>query len=158
LVLALLVLATAPDTAGADLVCDADCDISRTVHVSEIIYCVNVVMEAQPFEGCPSCDADQSGTVAVNDLVAAVNDALEGCGGGSVACPDYVPGNCTELPATLPSCANDPGSSCINQCYKVTKAGTYVLGYVNIIQNRMWRARRGRSTSSRIRVRRSTSA
>ena len=129
LVLALLVLEAAPDPGRADTVCDADCNGSRTVRVDEIIYCVNVVMGTQPLEGCPSCDADQNGTVQVNDLVAAVNDALEGCRllGGPAPCPDYVPETCTELPTTVPPI--------IDHCYKVTTAGTYIGGNVNIIEN-----------------------
>src|SRR5262249_33111126 len=43
-------------------------------------------------------------------------------------CPDYVPNDCTELPTAVPSK--------IDKCYKVTKAGTYTGGNVNIIENK----------------------
>jgi hypothetical protein len=138
--MALLTLA-APDASRADLVCDGDCDQSRSVQVNEIIYCVNVAMDTQAFQGCPSCDSNFDGRVAVNELINAVNDALEGCGSPGhcsawpagvclPACPDYLPTNvnCDELPS--------PPPLKIDKCYKITKAGTYVFnGNVNIVEN-----------------------
>lgn len=44
-------------------------------------------------------------------------------------CPNYVPDNCPELPASPPAV--------IKSCYKISKAGTYTFdGYVNIIEDR----------------------
>jgi hypothetical protein len=85
------------------------------------------------FQACVLVGADCSPTVQAHQTIYLVVEPVltASCG----ACPDYPPptSTCTELPAMLPACKNDPNSSCIDRCYKVTKAGNWVFGNVNII-------------------------
>jgi cell surface hyaluronidase len=75
------------------------------------------------FQACVLDGADCSPTVQAHQTIhLAVEPALTAsCG----ACPDYVPTTCADLPAAVPPI--------VDKCYKVTKAGTYTGGNVNII-------------------------
>jgi hypothetical protein len=47
--------------------------------VDELVRGVNIALNRANLDTCPVFDRDNSGTVAVNELVAAVNSALRGC-------------------------------------------------------------------------------
>jgi hypothetical protein len=40
---------------------------------------VNIALGSALLDDCPSCDTDASDTVTVDELVGAVNNALNGC-------------------------------------------------------------------------------
>jgi hypothetical protein len=49
------------------------------VTINELITAVNIALGESPLESCATVDVDNSGTVAVNELVGAVRRALDGC-------------------------------------------------------------------------------
>ena len=51
------------------------------VTIANLIKGVAIALNAQPLTECPSFDANQDRTVAVNELIVAVNNALGGCPG-----------------------------------------------------------------------------
>jgi len=55
--------------------------------VSDLILGVSVVLGSAAPDTCPSLDVNGNGTVAVEELVAAVNDALQGCPGEGAHTP-----------------------------------------------------------------------
>lgn len=59
--------------------CPCDCNSDRTVSVSELTTGVGISMERFEMNRCPAADADGSTSVQVNDLVAGVGAALDGC-------------------------------------------------------------------------------
>lgn len=66
--------------------CVGDCDGTSSVEVSDLVRCVgNALGSALP---CQSCDIDGDGFVSINEIVAAVNAALNGCDGGDIYEPD----------------------------------------------------------------------
>lgn len=67
---------TVTPTAGP---CVGDCDGSGDVSVSEIIKGVNIALGDAALDTCPVFDVNSNGTVDINELVIAVNNALTGC-------------------------------------------------------------------------------
>jgi hypothetical protein len=63
--------------------CLCDCDDDRVVAVAEVITAVNIALGDQPISACPSLDRDEDGSVAVTDLVRAVDESLNGCDGAA---------------------------------------------------------------------------
>jgi hypothetical protein len=59
--------------------CIGDCDGDRQVEVSELLIGVNVLLERAPIATCRPLDRDLDSTVSVDELVAAINQALRGC-------------------------------------------------------------------------------
>ena len=59
--------------------CAGDCDGARIVTVDELVRCVQIALATQPVTACSACDANADGLVTVNELVAAVDNALNGC-------------------------------------------------------------------------------
>jgi hypothetical protein len=49
------------------------------VTISELIHGVNIALGQLPLSGCPDFDQDGSDEVEINELIAAVNAALNGC-------------------------------------------------------------------------------
>ncbi|MBI1815511.1 MAG: hypothetical protein HYR72_11070 [Deltaproteobacteria bacterium] len=47
--------------------------------VDELVRGVEIALGLLPLDECPSFDADMSRTVTVDELVTAVNNALNGC-------------------------------------------------------------------------------
>jgi hypothetical protein len=60
-------------------VCVGDCSGNRMVAINELVIGVNILLGSQPIENCPAFDPNHTGTVTVEELVQAVNNALEGC-------------------------------------------------------------------------------
>jgi hypothetical protein len=59
--------------------CAGDCDRSGAVAVNELIRGVNIVLGLRPLEDCASLDTGANRAVEINELVLAVNHALNGC-------------------------------------------------------------------------------
>jgi len=59
--------------------CRGDCDDSGRVTVAELLRGVNIALGKLEGDACPALDVDRDGTISVNELVAAVSDALTGC-------------------------------------------------------------------------------
>jgi len=49
------------------------------VTADELVRCVQIALATQPVTACSACDANADGLVTVNELVAAVDNALNGC-------------------------------------------------------------------------------
>ena len=71
--------ATATATATGLPVCTGDCDRNRVVSVNELIAGVSIALGSLPLSSCPVFDCTGGGQVEVACLVAAVNNALDGC-------------------------------------------------------------------------------
>jgi hypothetical protein len=81
----------AKDTAAADpavqmtleefvLPCIGDCDDNRTITIDELITGASLVVQELPTAGsCDAIDADTDGVAAVNELIAAIGNGLDGC-------------------------------------------------------------------------------
>ena len=54
---------------------DSSCDIS----ISELIIGVNIALGNQSLDLCPAFDPSGNGGVEINELILAVNNALDGC-------------------------------------------------------------------------------
>ncbi|MDX2166009.1 MAG: hypothetical protein SF182_03065 [Deltaproteobacteria bacterium] len=74
-----LALALAAPPAGADTPCVGDCGNAGQVTVSDMVTGVNIVLGALPPSACPAFQNGQ-GTVDVAQLIAGVNNLLNGCG------------------------------------------------------------------------------
>jgi len=61
--------------------CACDCNNSGTVTVDEIIRGVNIAVGSEAVDLCQSLDRNHDNQVDESDLMQAVSDALEGCGG-----------------------------------------------------------------------------
>jgi hypothetical protein len=59
--------------------CTGDCDGAGTVDVSEILRCVAIDLGAAPLASCDACDANGDTQVSIDELVAALRAALDGC-------------------------------------------------------------------------------
>jgi hypothetical protein len=66
------------------------------VLINEVITAVSVGLELAPSESCPAGDANADGRVAINEVIAAVNNGLVGC----PATPTPTPSPTTVLTAT----------------------------------------------------------
>jgi hypothetical protein len=60
--------------------CPGDCDTDGAATVDELLYGVSVLLGRSPLGRCAVLDRDQDATVSVNEIVAAVDSALSGCG------------------------------------------------------------------------------
>lgn len=71
---------TAPPTATLPQgVCLGDCDNNDQVTVDEILTGVNIALGGLPMTDCPAFDRDGSMTVTSDELVEAIQNALNGC-------------------------------------------------------------------------------
>lgn len=59
--------------------CIGDCDASRRVAIDELIVGVRVALGLQPLERCRAVDASGNAGVEIDELIAAVGNALRGC-------------------------------------------------------------------------------
>jgi len=59
-----------------------DCNGNGTVAINELILGVNIALDITDISQCPSLD-DGQGQVTVDRLIVAVNNALNGCAGGT---------------------------------------------------------------------------
>jgi hypothetical protein len=63
-------------------VCVGDCDEDGFVVVNELVTGVNIALGIVPVSACAAFDRDDDNGVSVDELVAAVANALKGCGDG----------------------------------------------------------------------------
>lgn len=71
---------TAPfEVTGEALPCSGDCNLDSRVLVDELVTGVNIILGSRAPESCPPFDVDANDTVAVNELVMAVDAAVRGC-------------------------------------------------------------------------------
>jgi len=66
-------------TPGAS--CSGDCNGSDAITIDEIIMVVSIALGNAPLAECPAADGTSDGGVAIDDVLAAVKAALQGCGG-----------------------------------------------------------------------------
>ena len=59
--------------------CIGDCDNSGTVTVGDLITLVNIALGTGDIKSCSTSGATQGGPVTIDELVRAVNNALNGC-------------------------------------------------------------------------------
>lgn len=64
--------------------CPGDCDASGAVSVDELVRGVNIALERAALTVCPAMNTNGDVRITVNELVAAVNAALQGCSGPSL--------------------------------------------------------------------------
>ena len=61
------------------LSCQGDCNHDGLVSVDELVRGVNIVLETGGLDACPDFDANASGSVEIDEVVAAVARSLGGC-------------------------------------------------------------------------------
>ena len=71
----------APTVTPTPMHCPCDCNRDGVVTINEIIRGVDIVLGIESLDLCLTLDRDHDDQVDVSDLVQAVNDALNGCGG-----------------------------------------------------------------------------
>jgi hypothetical protein len=49
------------------------------VTINELITLVNIALGNQTVAACPAGDLDHNGAIAINEIVAAVGSAIDGC-------------------------------------------------------------------------------
>jgi hypothetical protein len=59
--------------------CPGDCNDDRVVQTTELVIGVNIALGRQAVDACMSLDANSNGEVSIDELVAALGAALEGC-------------------------------------------------------------------------------
>lgn len=59
--------------------CKSDCDLDWRVTVDEVMLCVDIGLGAMPRGACTACDGDGNLSVSINEIVGAVDRALNGC-------------------------------------------------------------------------------
>ena len=70
--------ASLPMPAGASA-CVGDCGGKGSVGISDLIRGVDIALGTSALSSCPSFDPSGDGVVEINELIAAVNAALDGC-------------------------------------------------------------------------------
>lgn len=68
-----------PTNTSAPTPCVGDCDGSCDVSISELIVGVNIALGTLSIDRCPAFDPSGNGSVEINELIAAVANALNGC-------------------------------------------------------------------------------
>jgi hypothetical protein len=77
--------------------CTGDCNGDGRVSIAEQMLGIDIALRRAALVGCPSFDANGNGVVAINELIAAVNDAIGGCP------PDATPTAQHSTPTPLPT-------------------------------------------------------
>jgi len=76
-------------TAVPTWTCVGDCDSDGTVAINELILLVNIALGSSPASACPALPPTPP--VMINDLIEAVNNALNGCPTAETPTPTGVP-------------------------------------------------------------------
>ncbi len=85
--------------------CAGDCDRDGRVNIHELVRGVAILLGHAAMESCPALDTEGGGFLTVNELVRAVDRALQGCHG---ALPDLIPTGVAFLRCELDGCSRDP--------------------------------------------------
>ncbi len=72
-------IAPTPLVTPTPVQCVGNCDASGTVTVDEIITGVNIALGNAEIDACTEIDVNVSGAAEINELIAAVDSALQGC-------------------------------------------------------------------------------
>jgi photosystem II stability/assembly factor-like uncharacterized protein len=67
--------------------CGGDCDVSGDVSIGELVLIVSIVLDDPAAAGCAAADHDRDGSTQIDDLLAAVGNALHGCRGENSPTP-----------------------------------------------------------------------
>jgi hypothetical protein len=59
--------------------CPGDCNGDRSVDVSEIVTAVNILLGFTERNSCGAADRNSDGAITVDEVIQAVQAALEGC-------------------------------------------------------------------------------
>jgi len=70
---------TANPPTATPLFCAGDCNDSGDVNVAELIRAVSIALGNLPLDTCRNADIDGNGRIAINELLIAVRNALDGC-------------------------------------------------------------------------------
>jgi hypothetical protein len=73
--------AIVPAARAAAQTCEGDCNGDRSVTIDEILRGIRIAFGDAPSGDCRAMDGDGNGAVTVDELVAAITQALQGCGG-----------------------------------------------------------------------------
>lgn len=100
--------------------CVGDCSADRIVTVDEIVRGVRLALGEGQLVGCGAFDTDGDARVTVNEIVASVHAALEGCD----------PPDCVDLPIEVAPrcCATEPPPAAILGTPRCIQAGELLLG------------------------------
>lgn len=75
----------------ASAVCVGDCGGRGSVGVGDLVRGVNIALGNAPASSCAALDANANGAVSINELLAAVGNALSGCAAGGTPTPSPTP-------------------------------------------------------------------
>jgi hypothetical protein len=70
---------TPTPTPEPELVCVGDCSGNERVTVDELLTIIGIALGAKPLDRCLACDADRDRRVTIEEVVLAVDRALNGC-------------------------------------------------------------------------------
>ena len=59
--------------------CTGDCDVNGKVLIDELLTGINIALGNEQASVCPSFDQNNNGIVTIDEILAAVSKALEGC-------------------------------------------------------------------------------
>jgi hypothetical protein len=113
---------------AAAATCVGDCPPpDGRVAINELVLGVQISLGQSPLDVCASYDANGDGAVGVEELIAAVNNAQEGCPGGPTATPPPSPPAPTTTPSlpeptTTPSVTATPAPGPVVGFFGVTSA------------------------------------
>ena len=65
--------------AAAQVPCVGDCDVDFAVSVNELVSMVGIALDPNTIDACRLGDRDASGVITIDEIVAGVRAALEGC-------------------------------------------------------------------------------
>jgi hypothetical protein len=109
-VLTALTMTTAPYE-GRAAEC-ADCDGDNRVSIGELVTGINIALGSAALAVCRAIDRAGDGEVTVDDLVAAIGDALDGCAPSSSTptppSPTATPASPTSIPSATLTVESDP--------------------------------------------------
>jgi hypothetical protein len=74
-----------PTATATPAFCVGDCNEDDLVTVDEIIRMVSIALGVDELTRCPAADADGNTEVSVDEIIAAVNNALDGCNAAGAA-------------------------------------------------------------------------
>jgi hypothetical protein len=74
-----------PTSTATPAFCVGDCNEDDLVTVDEIIRMVSIALGVDELTRCPAADADGNTEVSVDEIIAAVNNALDGCNAAGAA-------------------------------------------------------------------------
>jgi subtilisin-like proprotein convertase family protein len=65
--------------------CTGDCNLDQKVTVDELVVTVRIALGQLPMTQCPAADANEDGSLTIEEPVSAVDHSLNGCPGAAVS-------------------------------------------------------------------------